>query len=479
MMNAITDPLERVVETMQWFMTATEIQVVHIVTSESVRIAVLEHIAAMEHFSTNTKPFIILEAPVERADDGWETRTEELRDDIDDLCARLIKANEGIDVHVMPDKPIADTSFGAFALTLNAAIECLTSPLDGLVIVLSPLWVRDSARWMEDVTALIEYADFRTLVRWVIVDIEKPVCAVIAEKLGELAMSVDARIQTAAMRNDLSTMVAAVESAPDGAMGMRMGGFAGPDDTPPPRKGKPKPLTPEQAEKVGAEYGIPAANLLVKPMQEIRTHMLRAGEAMMRGDSGSAVAKTREARAIARTHKLHKEAIMMTLMMGAYALQGRAPDTAAALFREAKADAERRGHADLAVQAQMALAAGLFAANKTREAALEYAEAGQLAAASDQRVLAIEAYRTSGQLLVTLGDRMHAAQAFCRACQISGEGEPEEWRNSSAPEAARALADLFVKHEQFDSAALMLRLAIEMETMGESEANRAEACHAG
>ena len=73
MMNAITDPLERVVETMQWFMTATEIQVVHIVTSESLRIAVLEHIAAMEHFSTNTKPFFILEAPVESYATTWMT----------------------------------------------------------------------------------------------------------------------------------------------------------------------------------------------------------------------------------------------------------------------------------------------------------------------------------------------------------------------------------------------------------------------
>ena len=90
MMNAITDPLERVVETMQWFMTAPEIRVVHIVTSEPLRLSVLEHIAAMEHFSTNRAPFVILEAPVEPNDDGWETRSEELREDMADLRSLLI-----------------------------------------------------------------------------------------------------------------------------------------------------------------------------------------------------------------------------------------------------------------------------------------------------------------------------------------------------------------------------------------------------
>ena len=136
---------------------------------------------------------------------------------------------------------------------------------------------------------------------------------------------------------------------------------------------------------------------------------------------------------MATSNKLHKEATMMTLMMGGYALQGRALDSAAALFREAKQDADACGFVDLSVQAQMSLAACLFASNKLREAALAYAEAGQLAAAADQRVMAIEAYRTSGQLLVTLRDDYHAAQAFLRACQISGEGPPDEWCFSSAP----------------------------------------------
>ena len=155
-------------------------------------------------------------------------------------------------------------------------------------------------------------------------------------------------------------------------------------------------------------------------------------------------------------------------------MQGHAPDTAAAIFREARADAEAQKAPELAAQAQIALAAGLFAAKKTEEAALAYAEAGQLAAASGARMLAVEAYRMCGQLVAAQGDFPHAGQAFWRAIEIASDGEPEEWRLSSAPEAARALAALFRNHDRPETAECLERLAVEMETMGESEKDTPE-----
>jgi len=191
---------------------------------------------------------------------------------------------------------------------------------------------------------------------------------------------------------------------------------------------------------------------------------------MSNGEASRAVAVMRDARRFCRQSGLTRLVPMMGLMIGGYAMQARAPMTASTCFREARADAETVGAPELVAQAQMAIAAGLLASHKNAEAALAFAEAGKLAAGVGARVMATEAYRTSGEILVGLRDFEHAVGAFWRAVQIASDGEPQEWRMSSGPEAARALARIFKEHGNDERAVWLERVAVEMETLGESEA---------
>ncbi len=480
MLKCITDRLVRVAEAMQTFMAEPEIRFLHVVTTDPLRLAVLEHIAAMEHHSANDKPMFVLEAPVELNDDGWAVRGEELRVDMEDLRERLSKADEGIVVDEMPPMAKAKTGLGAFGLELGAALKCIHDPLGGLIIVLSPFWVRDQARWFDDVKALAQMPALAQ-VRFIVVDLDVPICKPIAGEFGEYGFTLDARLDDQALAADMAKMTALAENAPDGAAGMRLAGCAGPDVAPPVRKDKPAPLTREEAGAIADKYNVPAESLLVKPMQELRTLVLGAGVAMAGGDAGLAVGKMRDARNAARRIGLERVAILMTLIMGGYALEGRAPQTAASIYEEARMAAEKAKLPELEAQAHMAMAAGLFAGGKYAEAALAYAQAGQRAAEAGIRMLAIEAYRMSGELLVKQFDFDHAAQAFSRACAIANDAEPSEKQLSSASEATRALAALFRRHDLHDTADHLERVAeeIEMAVHNESAHDGNEVSHAG
>lgn len=480
MFKSITDPLVHVAEAIQTFIAEPELRMMHVTTSDPIRISALEHIAAAEHHQDNLCPFVFLEAPTETTDDGWEIRSEELRADMEELAELHEKAGEGVTVRAMPREARAPSALGRFGLELRAALGCLGAPLAGLVVVLSPVWVRDAKQWMEDAAALVERPDLAR-VRWVIVDLDEPICAPVAEKLAKAALVVDARLDTGDVQRDVEAMFSAAASAPPGADGMRIAGMAGPDEAPPPHKVRTPPLTPQQArviaegrEKAHAEAiekGIPEALLRPEPMRKLRGFVMGAAGAMIKGEASRAVAFMREAKALCRTAGLGKLAVMMGLVMGGFAMQARAPDTAAAIFREARAEADAAELPALSAQAQLAVGSGLLAAGKPGEAALAFAEAGQLAAAQGERMFAIEAYRMAGQVLVSQRDFEHAAGAFWRAVQIASDGEPEEWRLSSGPEAARALGRIFREHGSADRAVWLERVAVEMETMGESEAD--------
>ncbi|MDC3960693.1 hypothetical protein [Polyangium jinanense] len=480
MFKSITDPLVHVAEAMQTFIAEPELRLLHVTTSDPIRIAALEHIAAAEHHQENLCPFVFLEAPTETTDDGWSLRSEELRADMEELAELHEKAGEGVTIRPMPAEARAPSTLGRFGLELRAAVDSLGSPLEGLVVVLSPVWVRDPKQWMEDVAALVERPELAR-VRWVIVDLDESICRSIAERRGDLALVVDARLDTREVQRDVEAMLSAAASAPPGADGMRMAGMAGPDEVPPPHKVRTPPLTSQQARVIAEatekarsdaiEKGIPEPLLRPEPMRELRGFVIGAAGAMIKGDASRAVALMREAKALCRGAGLGKLAVMMGLVMGGFAMQARAPDTAAAIFREARAEADAAKLPALSAQAQLAVGSGLLAAGKSGEAALAFAEAGQLAAGQGERMFAIEAYRMAGQVLVSQRDIEHAAGAFWRAVQIASDGEPEEWRLSSGPEAARALGRIFREHGSTDRADWLERVAVEMETMGESEAD--------
>ncbi|UQA63218.1 hypothetical protein [Polyangium aurulentum] len=477
-MQCLTDPLERVAEAMRVFIDRPALRLLHVTTADAIRIPVLEHVMAAEHDAENLCPFVCLEAPVEEGDDGWGIRAVELRVDMEALCEREATAPEGAaEVRSMPAEARAKTDLGRFLLELRVAVQCLGKPLAGLVVVLSPVWVRDVARWQEDVRALLAREDLGR-VRWVLVDLEEPISLDVARGLGASAYLVDARIDVAALQEESDALAASIESAPSGAWGARATGAAGPDEAPPPRYNA-RALDPEELRALAEGANLPPEVLSVEPMQKLRALITGAARAARNRDVAGAVAKQREARAFCKGIGWRKGAVMMACLLGGYALQAGAPRAALDIFTEARDEATEEDMAELAAQAEMARGTCLLLEKRDDEAARSFAEAGMLAGELGSKVMAIEGYRMCGQILLGRGDEKHAVQAFVRALEYAEGATPQERATSSAAEAMHALASVCRAHRLGAQADALEAQAAAMERGQEKEGGRHVAGHAG
>jgi tetratricopeptide (TPR) repeat protein len=458
-MDTITRPLSDVAEAMQGFVRQKDVRLLHVVTTGPLRLAVLEHIAAAEHLDANRCPFFVLEAPCEGEDNGWTARIEELRDDVEELGELLARGEEGVALAPMgavSTDARTKTAFARFGSELRAFVERLRAPLEGVVLVLAPLWVRAPKPWIEELAVLVGQACLAG-VRWVIVDLDDAASGPLAEELGRRAQRLDARVDAAAARAEVDEMLAAIGSAPPGATGARLSGAAGPPELAPPRKGGAAALTPAPAQ----EAGLPAALADASLTHRLRALMLGAARSMRDGDAAEAARRQREGQTLCLDAGLARESVVMELVLGGYALQSGAHANALDVFRQARRCAEAAGFAELAVQAQLAVAASLLAQRHTTEAAAAYAEAGQLGAALGSPVLAIEGYRMAGQLLAATGNAVLAGTAWREALDIAERATALDRKASSAAEVARALAALCRTHRLLDQAtALEVQAAV-------------------
>jgi tetratricopeptide (TPR) repeat protein len=444
-MDSIAQPLTRVVEAVQRFIITPEVRLLHVATDPSLRLAVLEHIAAGEHHGDNHSPFFVLETPTEDGEDGWEGRAEELREDYEELRALLTKAGEGISLPELGPVPKAPSALARFSLEVDGALKRFTSPFDGVVLVLAPVWVRDPKRWASDVKSLLTRAELRKA-RFILVEADGPHCEPLAVALAKEAERVDARPDDKKAGEDMAQMLAAMASAPAGATGARAVGAAGPRVDPPPRKGAPPPMSAALREQMARELKVEPALLDPSFQQTLRLKVLTAAHALREGKAAQAIQEQREARDMCLKAGLKREAVTMELVLGGYVLQAKQTPQALEVFRDARKRAEAHQLPELAVQAQLAQASTLLVLQRTDEAARAYAEAGKLGMAASAPVLAIEGYRMCGQLLAGLGKVTEATAAWKKALEAADKAPADQRSASSAPEAARQLAALCRKH---------------------------------
>jgi YD repeat-containing protein len=132
MIDAITKPLGRVVEAAQTFVTERKVRLLHVVTTEALRIATIRHIAAEELHSENHCPFLILKAPAMANGAGWGACADELRADMEELRALHEKAGgHGIEIRSMPREARCSSALGRFGVELRAALDRCRSPPSG------------------------------------------------------------------------------------------------------------------------------------------------------------------------------------------------------------------------------------------------------------------------------------------------------------------------------------------------------------
>jgi tetratricopeptide (TPR) repeat protein len=443
-MDAILKPIERVQDAITWFLAATEQRVLYVQASEALRLPIVAKLASLEAHPRCRRAVVVLEAGVEPDDDGWATRAEELEQALAQARERAAAADPPLAIRPLGPLVGASTPGAAFARLLRAALDAVQPPLEGLLVVLAPAWVNDADLWRGSLAPLLSRPELAGA-RFVVVDPEDGPARPVAQQMGPRAELVDGRIDDGAVKKAMSTMVAAMASAPAGADAARAAGLAGPREAPPRRLKAPAPLTAEQRQRAMAEVGLAPAYAQPDVMQRIRVAVMQAAEAMGQGRAVDAVRLQREARDLAAQAGLVREPVLFEIMMGAYALQGGAPQHALGAFDSAAALAEQRNLPELGAQALLAKGGALLTLKNPDQAAVAYAEAGRVAGAR-AAALAIEGYRMSGTLLAGMRRDQQAIAVWQRALEIAGGMPPEDRKATTAADVARALAGACRKH---------------------------------
>lgn len=341
-------PLQRVAEASEWFVRTPSLRLLYILTDAALRLAVLEHVAATELLDIHAWPFIVLEAPTEPDDDGWTLRCEELRAD----WAGLVDAAAQIDVSLPPlwPEPIAASAFERFCLELHMALH---STVNGLILVLAPVWILDGDRWRRDLSMLFEF-ELLTAARFVIVECGDGEGLPLVRGLGKLADVLDARVQRERLRREMRARIEAmfVASADDG--GAKLTGAAGPSGRAPTRAGASSPSR-EALALQAEQLGIPAALLDNDAMHQLRVAVFGAALAMADGDVERALAAQTSARDFFVEHGLTRESVVSELVLGGFALQAGNRELANESFVCAHGRASEAGLSDLVNVARRAL----------------------------------------------------------------------------------------------------------------------------
>ena len=447
-MQALRTPLERLVRELRWFGTATEVRALHVHTTATQRLSVLEHVAAEEHVPGNRSPFLVLEAPLTKPDGGFRARAEELV--VEHASVREVAARAPTPV-ALPALTLdeRENPFLTFVATLAALVEGLREPLEGVVLVLAPTAVE--ADVTRELCELIAQPSL-TRVRWVFVDTTPNASLkAITTPFGELALAVDARVDPDEARAEMAARIAQMKSAPEGASTAQLVGGAGPRIAPPPRRNAASPQShaasgaSNAASSALAEVGL-AALKRPETLRELQIALLEAATATSRGDLEVAIAAHGRAVSVAAEHGLVRERLLLELLRAGLLAQGAAFERAIEELARVRDAALAIDAGDLAVQAQLSLAACRLAQKDRAMAAAAYAEAGRLGASCQNVVLAVEGYRMAGQLLADDRKLDDAARCFQRALEVAEAGEPVDRALSTTQDAARTLAALCRQH---------------------------------
>ena len=448
-MESLARPIRELADALSWFVRARELRMLHVRTSADLRATALRLAAAQELHPENRSPFVVLEDASTATSDGWLERLERLRSQHAARKARM--KQEGEPLPDLPERPAATEPLAAFGAQLAQLLQARADWHDGLVVVLAPTRVERPAAMVDALRALLGTGALGA-VRWILIEVEPPPLEPVALQLGEQAMRLIFLADEAEAQRDLARMLDAAEAAPPDVSGpARVGAAWPPGVSPPPRRDRP-PADPETIDALLLQEGISLPLAGTRGTQLSRA-VMRAAQAMRRGQPINAVEHQARARDLCIEAALPREATLMELVLGAYLLAAQNPGSAARTYAAASERAERAGLPDLGAQAQLALGALHLRAGQRAEAAVAYARGAALARESGSAILTIEALRLAGQSQLDIGNEGEALRLWTAALETANAAPAAEVKASSAAEVARALAAAFRKRGLGDRAA--------------------------
>lgn len=429
-MQSISDALNRLHDDGSWFCRAHDVKLLSIRVGGDTRGAALKLLPMLEFHHDNRSAWVLFEDAHTRADPGWLVRSNRLVEH----WGRRREAFEKEGVVLRPIDPpsVARSGPQVFRDTTAAVLRELRDPLEGLVFVLAPSLVESPSALGAELTELVGAPELAR-VRFVVV-LDEGIAAPdqLVAALGQHALQCDCTVDGVAKDKDLATLL----GTGDGNFGM-----AGPRGvTPPPRVDDPPPIDPAVRDAALREAGIDPRVLTESP--KLRDRVLEAAVAMKDGHGAEAVRLQREARDIAASIGLLDVQVICQIALASYlcGLDQRA--LAVTELIDAARVAEANERPQLRSEAELALGVVYALEGQQADAAAAYARAGLAAEAAPSPTIAIEAWRMAGQLALEAGQQSPAIQSFQRAIALAEGASPDLASQSSAPEAARRLAEL-------------------------------------
>lgn len=440
-MQSISSSIQGLHEELQWFCRNPEVKLVWVHCGGELRNTVMKLLPRYEFHHDNTCGWIVLEDAWLAKDEGWQVRANRLAQSW--VARREAFAGEGVAMPEFLRGPAQSDGWSDFVHTATAACASVAEPITGHVLVLAPTVLEDPAAFEQQLRALISNPALARL-RYVIVtgnDTREP--PTLVRDLRDAGLHCVCEIDDAQQRKDLAAMLnpaRRVGRAAAGAGAVPVGIDA------PRRIDAPRTLPPKQQSELLRAAGLNPAYLDASPA--LGRGILASALAMKDGRGEEAVRLMVEARDRCATigEPLFQVLCQITLASYLAGLGARARAVAELEDAVALADA----NALWVQQCQAHLALGLLHAQDRQHALAvqAYGNAGEAAERGGSGPLAIEAWRMGGQLLLQAGDPLQAVAYFQRALTVAEGIDPVERRESSAAEAARALAKLYATHGQ-------------------------------
>ena len=458
-MEAFAKPIKALSERVAWFVRKKGIRLLHVTADNPSREAAVELVMGYEFHAENRSPFVRADSPFSKAEPAWAERSSALRQQHEVRRKKMEKA--GVVLPALRATPASGKPLVDFAMQVQQLALARVPPLEGLVVVLAPVAVSDVGDWDNAVGELVATPSLSE-VSWVVIDLVTLAIPKTLRALGDKALATTCVVDEKEARDELARQIDLSAAAAAGAPAAAQTGGAWPRGVVPPSRSRAPKLDDAGKAAFAAAAGIPMG-LFDPGIREIRTGVMRAAQRLRVGDTQGAIRNQALAAERAANAGMTKEATVLELVLCAYLMNAGQNALAAERYEAcARRARESRWH-DLEAQALMALGALHLVARDRDRAAAAYARAGAAGRDGKETRLAIEGFRMAGQLRVEAGDREQAIQLFGEAIALSNPLPLPDAGRTSAPLAARQLAELCRKQGLKPQAASLEEQAKRME----------------
>ncbi len=480
-MQALSEALDRLLDDGNWFVREQESRLLVVRTTGDTRSPALELLRGLEFHADNFSPWIVLEDPRTADDDGWIARTVRLvasweerreafleKEDIElgevpppalpetadeapqlNIFERLLLRSEP------PPTPTTQAVAEVFAPSLQAVGEALREPLQGVVLILAPVVVDDSAAFGAELLLLLQTASLDFCRYVLVLDEGSPVPRQLVDGLDKEVIISDCRVDPSQVLKDLDAMLA--NSGPEGTTD-QVGVGAGPRGVkPPPRIDDPPEVPVEKRDEALREAGVNPALLEAGP--RLQYLLLGASVAMAKGRGAEAIRLQREARDLAGQLEMVEMQLTCQMALASYLSGLDRRDLALAEIDGALKIARANDLQGPLSQALLARGLLLMLEKKQPEAAHDYVLSGRAAERAGEPLLAIEGYRMAGHLAEQLRARAQAVTCYREALRVAEDADVDLVQLSSASEVAQRLAEVMEKQKKAAQARVLAEQA--------------------